>query len=213
MSPSASCWAFLTTFRDRGHQTMQIFRSSHLSLIDFKFFTFGLLHCDSNSSNGMVVGTSLDWCVIMRSTLDNNTWSPGKTAKLILFPMSYITWNFGLIHLQRPLIYLVAFVVNAPHPLPVEDQASPGDEAWDEIFSLKGFMTVLPGSSEGLVDCGGDNITVEERRRSHSSSNKTRYMSHVSHQPRALSNNWSTYKVIKLETIQTCWSAMALNLA
>ena len=52
---------------------MQIFKNFHLSLIDFKFFTFGLLHCDGNSSNGMVVGTSLDWCVIMRSTLDNNT--------------------------------------------------------------------------------------------------------------------------------------------
>ena len=52
---------------------MQIFRHSHLSLIDFKFFTFGLLHCDGNSSNGMVVGTSLDCWVIICFILDNIT--------------------------------------------------------------------------------------------------------------------------------------------
>jgi len=59
---------------------------------------------------------------------------------------------------------LVALVVDAPHPLPVEDQPS-------------------PRPPEGLVNSCGDNITVEERRRSYSSSNKTRDMGHVSKKP------------------------------
>merc|ERR1719357_942721 len=59
---------------------------------------------------------------------------------------------------------LVALVVDASHTLPVEDQPS-------------------PGPSEGLVNSRGDNITVEERRRSYSSSNKTRDMGHVSKKP------------------------------
>ena len=32
---------------------------TNLSLIDFKLFTFGLLHCHRNSSNGMVMRSSL----------------------------------------------------------------------------------------------------------------------------------------------------------
>ena len=44
-------------------------------------------------------------------------------------------------------------------------------------------LTTIPRPPEGLVNSGGDNITIEERRRSYSSSNKTRDMGHVSKKP------------------------------
>merc|ERR1719312_1073524 len=143
MSPSARRCAFLTTcynvvpkLDESLSKALCIF--DHLSLINFKLFTLSLLHRNGNTSNGMVVGSSL------KSREDGQ-------VDLVL----------NVIH------HLVALAVYTPHPPPVEDQP-------------------CPGSSQGLVNRGGDNITVEERGGGNSSSNQTRHMSHVCEQPRAL---------------------------